>query len=151
MKTKSNNQLLLILSLAFLFSSCFREFDQPDDFSAKIIGKWKQMKSFDLVDPNVNPSKWDWFDLNEGFTLELKKDNSFEYTRFGTCVTGMYDFDPKIHKIEFLLNCEIEFNGVMTKNFTEYLDDTFSQKFLLKLFHTSYTDKQASSILQRVE
>ncbi|MBW6492820.1 MAG: hypothetical protein K0B15_16680 [Lentimicrobium sp.] len=152
---KNSFKILVIFSVSILIIACEKDNNVPEvfEYSEKIIGKWKQIKSFDLVDASVNPTAWDMFDVENGFTLELSKDSTFVYTNYGPCVTGVYSFNANLLKIDFHFDCDIEFWGENINTLTEFFDEDKTQNTRLLLVHAdaSYTEKQAYSILERID
>ncbi|UJP65102.1 hypothetical protein [Mongoliitalea daihaiensis] len=120
--------------------------------SERILGKWVQIQSFDLADGSTNPTAWEWNDVEDGFKLELLKDNNFIYSAFGACGTGTYSFNPTLQRIDFEFDCPIELFGEMTQTLTEYFDMNFNQNQRIILAHSSnaQTQKQAMSMLEKV-
>lgn len=137
----------------WVFSSCSSEIGNPSqiDFSKHIIGKWIQTKSFDLVDASQNPPKYDWFDVENGYTLRLNPDKSFVYTKFGSCKSGTYIFDPEFLKIKFLFDCEL--NGKPSKMFTVQIDESASDQssLLLDYFKDNSQGINVFSVLEKIE
>lgn len=153
---RSTTSLSIVFSMFFslILFSCDNENDFTDQshLSEKILGKWVQVQSFDLVDPNTNPTAWTWNDVEAGFTLELLKDNRFIYSVYGTCATGSYRFNPTLQKIDFEFDCPIEIFGEMSQTLTEYFDMNFiqNQRIILEHASNSQTQKQAMSMLEKV-
>ncbi|TVQ17185.1 MAG: hypothetical protein EA361_02920 [Bacteroidetes bacterium] len=155
MKNTKNFRFLLLFSLSVLIIACGKDDNAPEkfDYSEKIIGKWQQAKSYDLVDGSVNPTAWDWFDVENGFTLELSKDSTFVYTNYGSCITGTYSFNANLLKLDFYFDCDIEFRGESINHLTEFLDEDKTQNIRLLLVHADagYTEKQSYSMLERID
>lgn len=144
--------LALIL---FLFYSCGPKEEGPIgvDFSKIIAGKWIQTKSFDLVDFSKTPPEYDWFDVENGFILELNPDNSFTYTKYGSCNSGSYIFDTNSLKINFLFDCEFELNGKSMNQITVQIDDSASDESTLFIDHFNENQERINvfSVLSRVK
>lgn len=155
MQIKNSLITLVIILFSLIIVSCGNEndFTEQSHLSEKILGKWVQKQSFNLLDGSIYPTAWEWNDVEHGFTLELMKDNSFSYSAFNTCSTGIYRFDPALQKIDFEFYCAIELFGEMTQILTEYVDLNFIQNQRILVSHASnaQTQKQVMSILERVK
>lgn len=121
------------------------------EYAENIMGKWKQTRSFDLVDDTIIPNAWDWFDVENGFTLEILEDNRFVYNNYANCISGTYSFDVTSLNIEFQFDCEIEFWGENIDILIESFWSDLSQNYLIMVHaDATFTDKQAISTLQRI-
>lgn len=144
--------LLMIFTFA---SSCVQEpiLTEQVDFSKLIVGKWEQTMSFDLTDSTSNPPAFDWFDVDNGFSLEFSEDNRFVYTRYGSCETGTYSFDEKLLKIVFLFDCEVNLNGESLRELTEFIELAQFDNSLLFIEHAEQNlpDKNLFSYLKKIE
>ena len=65
MKNKKSFRILILFCISVLIIACIKdeEVSEKFDYSEKIIGKWQQTKSYDLVDGSVTPTSWDWFEV----------------------------------------------------------------------------------------
>jgi len=142
-----------LLTVFFLINSCVEYHTiEKIDLSKIIIGKWVQTRSFDITNASTNPPSFDWFNVENGFTLELARDGSFVYTRYGTCMTGTYLFDSELQRINFFFDCEVEFDGKIVTEITEFLDDTVSNSSTLFIEHAVESSKEKNffSYLRRI-
>lgn len=135
--------------------SCIQEPFLSDqvDYSELIIGKWVQTRSFDLIDASSNPPAFNWFDVENGFSLEISNDNRFVYTRYGSCKTGTYMFDQKLLKIVFFFDCEVNLNGESLRELTEFVELAQFDNSLLFIEHAEQNlpDKNVFSYLKKIE
>ena len=122
------------------------------DYSKKIIGKWKQIKSFELINSSKNPQEGDWIPVENGFIVEFKIGNDFIYSKYGTCMEGSYSIDSKLGKIDFAFDCEIEFDGKKIQNLTEEFEINNSKNSQIYLWHPREipTGKGIASLLEKV-
>lgn len=151
---KTTSQLLL-LSFSIIFFSCGTDDSLPKSFqySNKIIGEWQQVTTFNILDASANPPTYDWFDVEDGFTLQLFEDGTFSYTNFENCTTGEYFYDSVAAKIEFHFDCEVEFYGEQVTVLTEtFAEDTSQndQLFLMHAYNREDCIEECNSILRRV-
>jgi len=152
---KSKIHSLSILAFIFLFS-CGLGYHPPESFeySKKIIGKWQQIRSFNLANDPESPIGYDWIVVQDGFTLGLNTDGTFEYTKYGNCTTGKYIFYPNFGRIEFNFDCEINSNGESVTKIIELINEDVSQNNQLFLDHPRSSDickEDCMSILKRIE
>lgn len=154
MNIVSLSKIACLLTVFCLISSCAQvEIIERIDLSKIIIGKWVQTRSFDLVDASTDPPAYDWFNVENGFTLELNSDKSFVYTRYDSCMTGTYFFDSELNRINFFFDCEFDFDGKRVAELTEYIDDVASNNSTLSITHAdeSSREKNIFSRLRRID
>lgn len=146
---------IIFLFFSTLLVSC-GTYDTPPhfDYSNKIMGEWKQVTTFNIQDSTATPPTYDWYDVEDGFTLQLSEDGTFIYTKYESCTTGEYFYDPKLSKIEFNFDCEIDFYGEPITSLTEYFAADPSQNIQLFLMHKygpEGCEEECNSILKRIE
>lgn len=154
MNTVGLTKIACLLTVFCLISSCAQDVTiERIDLSEIIIGKWVQTRSFDIIDASKDPPPYDWFNVENGFTLELTSDNSFVYTRYGSCMTGTYFFDSELHRIDFFFDCEFDFDGKRVTELTEYIDDVGSNNSTLSITHAyeSSREKNIFSYFRRID
>jgi hypothetical protein len=158
MKTmlKLKGKMCLVLILSSILFSCETENTnaEKNEYSRKIIGKWKQVKAFNLEDDSETPAIYDWEEINNGFTLELNEDNTFVYTKFENCSTGKYFYNIELSTIEFDFDCEIDFYGNLVTTLTESFAEDLTESNLLFLMHKQNPngcEENCNSILERTE
>lgn len=151
---KINSQFLLLFLSVFLFSCGTDDGFETFEYSDKIIGEWQQATTFNILDASATPPTYDWFEVEDGFTLKLYQDGTFNYTKFEDCTTGEYFFDTNLGKIEFHFDCEIDFYGepvtVLTESFAEDPSQN-NQLFLMHAYGIENCEEQCNSILKRIE
>lgn len=144
------------ISISLMLFACdSNKISSDNEYQNKIIGQWKQVKSFDLIDDTITPNIYDWLDVQDGFILELLNDGNFIYTKNESCTTGVYLFDESLSEIEFNFDCEIDFYGEKITKLTEFFEKNNSQNNTLVLYHklnpNSSCIKTCNSILERIE
>jgi hypothetical protein len=153
---KLKERMCLVLILSSILFSCETENINTGniEYSRNIIGKWKQVKAFNLEDDSKTPASYNWEEVNNGFTLQLNEDKSFVYTKFENCSTGKYFFNKELSNIEFDFDCEIDFYGNLVTNITESFAEDLTESNLLFLMHKQNPngcDENCNSILERIE
>ena len=140
--------------IACFIGSCVQD-NSPKkvDFFEQIQGTWIQFRSFDLIDITTNPPAYDWFEVKNGFTLELTENMRFVYTKYGTCTTGRYEFGPELLTINFIFDCPVELNGKTVNSLLEYVDQSGLEDSILLLEHSRLNPSQKGvfSYLRKVK
>ena len=88
--------MFLILSIFFIISSCSDE--QTEQQENSIYGTWQLVESF-----SHPPSGSGWSQVDDGFTLIVKSDNSFNSSQFSDCITGNISLTN--NQIDLNYNC----------------------------------------------
>ncbi|AWH74662.1 hypothetical protein DCS32_10995 [Dokdonia sp. Dokd-P16] len=149
-------KICFLVIISFIAFSC--ETDNVNDgnnsYSKKIIGKWQQVRSFNLEDDSMTPAVYVWEEVDNGFTLQLNDDKSFIYTKFEGCSTGTYFYNDELSSITFDFNCEINFHGNLVRSLTESFAEDLTRNNLLFLMHKQNPNgcvEDCNSILERIE
>lgn len=147
---------LLLLALSMILFSCGTDDTLPETFeySNKIVGEWQQVKTFNIKDASATPPTYDWDEVEDGFTLQLFEDGTFNYTKFEDCTTGEYFFNRDLARIEFHFDCEVDFFGETVTKITESFAKDPSQNQQLFLMHargSEICETECNSILKRIE
>lgn len=154
MRLKGKMFVMIILSIILFSCETENTNTKTIEYSSKIIGKWKQIKAFNIEDDTKTPVSYNWEEINKGFTLQLNEDNSFEYTKFENCITGKYFFNNELSSIEFDFDCEIDFYGNLVTKITESFAEEPTENNLLYLMHKqdlNGCEENCNSILERIE
>ena len=88
--------MFLILSMIFFIIGCDEEDTKKQGNS--IYGTWQLVESF-----SHPPSGNGWSQVDNGFTLTVKSDNSFYSSQFSNCMTG--DISLTDDQIDLKYNC----------------------------------------------
>ncbi|TXD53221.1 MULTISPECIES: hypothetical protein [unclassified Polaribacter] len=127
---------------------------ETSSYSKKIIGEWQQVQTFNILDASATPATYDWFEVADGFILQLFENSTFKYTIFKECFTGNYIYNDNLAQIEFNFDCQINFYGKsvtkITASFAEDPSDN-NQLFLMHALGPEICETACNSILKRKE
>ena len=120
--------MILILSMFFFITGCSEKETKQQETS--IYGTWQLVNSY-----VVDGFSGSWISVNNGFTIMLKRDNTFSSTKYQECSEGSYFLDLSSEKIILEYNCanfnpcenssskcveRFEFDGKLLKLIPEY-------------------------------
>lgn len=92
--------LILIFSLVITFSSCSQN-DESKQTENTIYGAWK----LSAVYSNIGNGQNHWNSVQNGYTILMNTDTSFESTKYEECNSGIFEMDTILNTISFIFNC----------------------------------------------
>lgn len=91
--------MYLILSVLFLFTGCNKE--EAKQQENLIYGTWQLVEVYS----NIGNGENSWNKIENGYTYLIKKDNSFNSTKYNECSSGKLEINNTLSTISFIFEC----------------------------------------------